>query len=209
MKTTESLSSSCLKQVEAAACIIRDGGVVAVPTETYYGLAVDPFNTNALQKLFRLKRRPVSKPILVLIASSDQLDKLTAGIPNCYHALMEEYWPGPLTLVFPARPEVSPILTAGTGTIGVRLTPHPVTRKIIELTGAPITATSANISGYPAAASIEDVKRMFGKNLDYLVDGGAAVSTLPSTVIRVSGEGFCIEREGAIDLSSRAFRCCD
>jgi L-threonylcarbamoyladenylate synthase len=186
---------------------IQKGGIVGIPTETYYGLAVDPKNEKALKRLFRVKKRPDSKPVLVLISTRDQLETLVLDIPDIYHSLMDEFWPGPLTMVFPARPEVSHLLTAGTGTVGIRLTPHPVARAIIEAAGKPITATSANISGDPPARSALDVSLMFGDTIDYIIDGGESGETLPSTVIRPLGEGFCIERQGGVDLLSRFPLC--
>lgn len=186
---------------------IKSGGIAGIPTETYYGLAVDPENEKALNKLFRVKQRPDSKPVLVLISTRDQLKSLVSDIPDTYLHLMDEFWPGPLTLVFPARPEVSKLLTAGTGTVGIRLTPHPVARALVEAMGKPITATSANISGKPPARSASDVGRMFGDKIDCIVDGGESGEELPSTVVRPSGDGFCIERHGVVDLRSRFPLC--
>lgn len=194
--------------IRSAAECIKSGGVAGVPTETYYGLAVDPENSTALERLFRVKKRPESKPILVLISLREQLGSMVASIPAAYIDLMDEFWPGPLTLVFPARPEVSPLLTAGTGTVGIRLTSHPIARAIIDTIGKPITATSANISGQPPASVAADIFRMFGNELDYVVDGGESGEKLPSTVIRPCSEGYCIERHGVVDLRTRFPLCC-
>lgn len=191
---------------EAAHCI-RNGGIVGIPTETYYGLAVDTDNEQAINRLFQLKQRPSSKPVLVLISAREQLDSLALSVPDRYHELMEEYWPGPLTLVFPAKPEVSSLLTAGTGTIGVRMTPHPVTVTLIQEVGKPITATSANISGRKAARSAEEVRTMFKNGLDYVIDGGSSGNILPSTVIRSINNRLCIERSGSVDLGARFPLC--
>jgi L-threonylcarbamoyladenylate synthase len=188
---------------------IKKGGVAGIPTETYYGLAVDPDNEKALERLFRVKRRPGSKPVLVLISGKRQLESLVSDIPQAYFPLMEEFWPGPLTLVFPARPDISTLLTAGTGTVGVRLTPHPVARALVEAVGKPITATSANISGELPARSAMEVARMFGQDVDYIVDGGESGELLPSTVLRPHGTGFCIERQGVTDLHWRFPLCPD
>ncbi|WP_163336772.1 L-threonylcarbamoyladenylate synthase [Desulfopila sp. IMCC35008] len=190
----------------AVECIAR-GGIAGIPTETYYGLAVDPENEEALERLFRIKMRPESKPVLVLISCREQLESLVADIPDTYVELMDEFWPGPLTLVFQARAGVSSLLTAGTGTVGIRQTPHPVARAMIESIGKPITATSANISGQPPASSAADVCRMFGKEIDCIVDGGESGEKMPSTVVRPRGDEFCIERHGVVDLRSRFSLC--
>lgn len=207
MKHSDVFSQVKGDAVRNAVECIKQGGIAGIPTETYYGLAVDPANEEALERLFRVKKRPESKPVLVLISSSTQLTSLAVTIPKAYIDLMDEFWPGPLTLVFAAGPDVSPLLTAGTGTVGIRQTPHPVARAIIEGIGKPITATSANISGQPPASSAADVCRMFGKEIDCIVDGGDSRVKLPSTVVRPCGNGFCIERHGVVDLRSRLPLC--
>ena len=180
---------------------------MAIPTETFYGLAVDPANEAAVSKLFELKRRPETKPVLVLIANITQLTPLVESTPDLYQELMTEFWPGPLTLVFPARDTVSSLLTAGTGTIGIRHSPHPVALELIELLGAPITATSANLSGRPSAVSAQEVTKMFGGQLDLVLDGGTSEGQLPSTVVRVVEGRCCVEREGVVDLAGRIPLC--
>lgn len=189
------------EDIRRAVTAIRKGGVVAVPTETYYGLAADPENEAALSRLFKLKQRPRHKPILVLISKIEQLSGYAASIPQLYTQLIDWYWPGPLTLVFPAKANISPLLTGGTGTIGVRLTPHPVTCRIIDLLGRPITATSANISLHEPARTSRQVKMFFGDRLDFVVDGGAADEGPGSTVVSIVEGKLCIERPGRLHLS--------
>jgi len=188
------------EDIRGAVEAIRSGRIVAVPTETYYGLAVDPLNQLALQELFALKKRPHYKPILILISRLEQLEKYAAATPSRYLSLIDCYWPGPLTLVFPARPEISEVLTGGTGTIGIRLTSHPVACRIIEQLGGPITATSANLSSQEPARTARQVKECFGNRLGWIVDGGPADEGLGSTVVNIVDHVLCIERRGRVDL---------
>jgi L-threonylcarbamoyladenylate synthase len=188
------------EEIRGAVAAIRSGRVVAVPTETYYGLAVDPLNTRALQELFALKQRPQHKPILILISRLEQLERYAASIPAPYLSLIDCYWPGPLTLVFPARPEVSDLLTGGTGTIGIRLTPHPIACRLIEQLGGPITATSANLSRQEPARTARQVREYFGDRLGWVVDGGPADEGPGSTVVTILDNLLCIERRGRVDL---------
>ncbi|MBU0682627.1 MAG: threonylcarbamoyl-AMP synthase [Proteobacteria bacterium] len=170
------------QNVQEAATIIKQGGVVAFPTETYYGLAVDPFNETALDKLFRLKKRPENKPLLTLIRGLDQLLTLAESVPPCFLPLIK-LWPAPLTLVFPASKALSGRLTAGTHTIGVRISPHPVAMRLVELCGQPITATSANLSGVLAANSAREVAVQFPRGVDYILDGGMTPGGAGSTLV--------------------------
>lgn len=194
-------------EVDMAVEIIRDGGIVAVPTETYYGLAADPENPKAIEKLFAIKQRDFAKPVLLLISRVSQLRQFASSVPPLYEQLIRQYWPGPLTLIFPAHQSVSPLLTAGTGTIGIRLTPNFIARDIIEKLGKPITATSANISGFNAAVSVKQVFDMFGDELDGAVDGGVATSAQPSTVVRCVNNTLCLERQGMITLPFEVTAC--
>ncbi len=182
------------QSLQEAAIIIKQGGVVAFPTETYYGLAVDPFNETALDKLFRLKKRPENKPLLTLISGLEQLPALAESVPPCFSALMK-LWPGPLTLVFPARKELSHRLTAGTKTIGVRISSHPVAQHFVALCGHPLTATSANLSGERAANSAQEVAAQFSADLDYIIDGGETPGGKGSTLVGcVAGRPVLLRR---------------
>jgi len=194
---------ACSKEsLDHAANLLKAGGVVAFPTETYYGLAVDPFNRQALERLFRVKRRPRQLPILVLVAVVDQLPLLTREVPDLYRRLIDCFWPGPLTLVCPALPSLPTEVTGNTGTIGVRQTPHETAIALISAFGGPITATSANITGFPAAVSAEDVARMFESEIDLILDGGITPGGGGSTLVGLNrGMLICI-REGKIGFSA-------
>lgn len=171
----------CLDRIEEAVTVLRHGGVVAFPTESYFGLAVDPANEAALERLFVLKKRPRKKPILLITHHIDQLATLTDTIPLPYASLIDSFWPGPLTLVFKARPSVLPQLTADTGTIAVRISSEPTAQRLAHMFGSPITATSANISGMEAAVSGTGVDDYFNDQVDLIIEGkspGGLGSTL-------------------------------
>ena len=190
------------KSLDHAAKLLRAGGVVAFPTETYYGLAVDPFNPAALDRLFRVKQRPSRLPILVLVGKRSQLPLLTSEVPSLYHSLMKIFWPGPLTLVFPALQTLPHQLTGQTGTVGIRHSPHQVANDLIDAFNGPITATSANISGYPAATSAEDVARMFGDDLDLILDGGLTPGGKGSTLVGMERNQLVCIRDGQVEYTT-------
>jgi L-threonylcarbamoyladenylate synthase len=176
--------------------ILRQGGIVAIPTETYYGLGVDPFNPAALRRLAKVKGRPDGKPILLLIGAPEQLSDLVDHIPLAATALVEAFWPGPLTIVFPARANVDELITAGTGTVGVRWTSFAPLAQILQLVG-PLTGTSANRSGETPAQTAQEVHQALGDEIDLIIDAGTMPGGLPSTVIQIQGQTQIV-REGAI-----------
>ncbi|MGI9536269.1 MAG: L-threonylcarbamoyladenylate synthase [Desulfocapsaceae bacterium] len=183
-----------------AAAVIRSGGIAAIPTETSYGLAVDPFNGQALKQLFAIKRRPSNKPVLVLIDGVEHLSRLISGIPVVYEPLIKRFWPGPLTLIFPARPTLPSLLTAGSGTIGVRISSNKSASAICHLAGGAITATSANISGEQPARTVKELVSSFKESLDLIVDGGGLDTAPPSTILNCRDNRLGLVREGGITL---------
>ncbi|HKJ15282.1 MAG TPA: L-threonylcarbamoyladenylate synthase [Desulfobulbales bacterium] len=187
-----------MADLNRAVAVLNGGGVVAFPTETYYGLAVDPLNPLALNHLFSLKQRDISKPILTLVDDRASLSFLAQDIPIIYEPLMKEFWPGPLTLIFQARLNLPTLLTAGTSTIGVRHSSHPFARQLLRAFGRPLTATSANISGYAAAVDAYEVKTQFGSKIDVIFDGGRTPGTVGSTIIGLEGDRLKLIREGVI-----------
>jgi len=197
------LNKPLAEEVKKAVLVLEQGGIVAFPTETFYGLAVDPFNEQALSELFKLKGRPVHKPILVLIQSENQLAGLASSIPDLYRPLMQLYWPGPLTLVFPALATLSTALTGTDGRgIGVRISSHAVARDFGQLWGRPLTATSANLSGRPAARTAAEVQQFFGAGVSYILDGGQTPGGMSSTVVGIAQGQLELIRAGVIDFSS-------
>ncbi len=190
------------RTVSHAADILRSGGVVAFPTETYYGLAVDPFNDQALARLFQIKQRSRELPILVLVADIDQFHALTLEIPAVYYRLINCFWPGPLTLVCPAQSALPSLLTGNTDTIGLRQSPHEMANQLIAAFGGPITATSANISGHPAAVTAGEVADIFGSKIDLILDGGQTPGGSGSTLVGMrQGALYCLRR-GKISFSA-------
>ena len=186
------------ENLNRAVAVLNSGGVVAFPTETYYGLAVDPLNPLALNQLFSMKQRNIDKPILTLVNDSESLSSLAREIPDIYNRLMEEFWPGPLTLIFQAKLNLPTLLTANTSTVGVRQSSHPFARQLVEGFGRPITATSANISGQNAAISAQQVKAQFGDMIDLVFDGGRTPGIIGSTIVGLSGNELKLIREGMI-----------
>ncbi len=189
------------QDVRRAAEIIRAGGIVAFPTETYYGLAVDAMNVEALVHLFRIKRRDANKPVLILIPTIDHLSRLVKCIPPPFRVLMDAFWPGPLTLVFEGQSKLPELLTGGTGTIGVRISSHPVAQLLVRAVGAPITATSANISGDVPAVNAHQVEKQLGSNVDLLINGGETPGGKGSTIIGWRNEELILIRDGVIPLA--------
>ena len=181
---------------EAAACI-RAGQIVAIPTDTVYGLAADPFQPAAVERLFRLKGRPENKPILLLVDSLGQVERLTSRRPQALDRLAARFWPGPLTLILPAAAFVPERITAGTGTVAVRMPGSLLTRRLIRAARAPLTGTSANRSGRPAARSAREVWEQFAGERLLVLDGGPAPSEIPSTIVDLTGEPRIV-REGAV-----------
>jgi len=188
--------------LDHAANLLRAGGVVAFPTETYYGLAVDPFNPQALERLYAVKRRPQILPILVLVAEMGQLPLLTESLPDTYRQLIACFWPGPLTLVFPALSSLPLQLTGNTGTIAIRQSPHETAHALIAAFGGPVTATSANVTGFSPAVTAEEVARMFDTEIDLVLDGGATAGGGASTLVGLDRGNLSCIREGIIRFSA-------
>ena len=186
-----------------AARVVRDGGVIAFPTETFYGLGVTPGDSAAVQRLFALKgRSPASSPILVLIRHRQDLESLTSEISPSAELLMKACWPGPLTIVFQASSRVPPVLTAGTGTIGIRLSAAPSLQRLLEAVGGPLTGTSANRSGALPAVTAEDVQVSLGVDVDLILDGGRTPGGFASTVVDTTVTPVRLIREGALSRSA-------
>ncbi len=182
----------------AAAEIVQRSGVVAFRTDTFYGLGANPLDVRAVQKIRELKGRADDKPILLLISDLDQVDRFVADRTNAFERIASRYWPGPITLVGRARPELPAGLTVGTNSIGLRLPADDNLRAFIRICGGSLTATSANASGQPAARNANEVEKYFGAQIDMIVDGGEVTVTEPSTVLDVTGPKRHLIREGAV-----------
>jgi L-threonylcarbamoyladenylate synthase len=178
---------------------------VAIPTDTLYGLAGNALDPRVAERIFRAKRRPENRPILVLIDSLERLEGLASGPTPLFRELAAAFWPGPLTIVLPAGPRVPAAITAGTGTIAVRWPAAPLIRVLVKAAGVPLTGTSANVSGRPPAVTAQQVAQQLGRSVDCIVDGGRAVRTAPSTIVDLTGEPRLL-REGAVPAARlRAF----
>ncbi len=191
-----------LEVLEEAVTVIKQGGVVAFPTETYYGLAVDPFQEKALEKIFKLKQRPPDKAILTLVDARAKLAQLTARIAPVYKPLMDHFWPGPVTLLFPGKVGLSSLLTGDNQSIGIRISSHPLALNICKMIGQPITATSANLSGRVAAATAKDVARQLGTGVDFIVDGGSTSGGKGSTIVGADGSNLRLIRKGVVPFAA-------
>ena len=190
--------------IEEAAQIILQGGAVAFPTETFYGLAGDALNERALQNIFRIKGREENKPLLLLVADRSWVPGLVGEISPLAGRLIERFWPGPLTLVFEASPHLPAILTANTEKVGLRISSHPVAQSLVHAVGRAITGTSANLSGQPSISTAGEVFQALGEKLDAILDGGKTAGGLGSTILDVSGITPKILREGAISREELA-----
>lgn len=183
------------------------GGLVAFRTDTFYGLGADPFRREALERINALKGRD-GKPILVIVGSRADASRFVVRESAAFKALAESFWPGALTLVASARGEVPEEITAGTGTVGVRLPADETVTRLVGECGGALTATSANPAGRPPARTALEVESYFGEALPLVIDGGEYDAQLPSTVVDVTGDGAALIREGVItaDALLRALR---
>ncbi len=197
--------SDLSKLLEPAVEALRQGGVVVFPTETLYGLAADPNNPEALDRLAALKGRPDGKPIALLASRNDQVKAMVKKVPEAARRLMDLYWPGPLTLILPARDEVDPRLCSADRGVGARVTPHAVASALAEGLGKAITATSANLNGREAPDEIDKIDCSVIKGADFLIDAGATAGGPPSTVLDIRTSPPHILRPGAISLPDWVF----
>ena len=182
--------------------VLRESGLIALPTESFYGLAVAPFNERALARLWQVKGRSEGKPILVLIGDRSQLEPLVRSIPPPATVLMNAFWPGPLTIVFAAALGLTDAVTAGTGSVGIRLSAWQPLVDLLRRVG-PVTGTSANREGIPPPRTAEEVQHNLGDALDLIIDAGPTTGGRPSSVIDVRGPIRMI-RDGSIERGAIA-----
>lgn len=182
-----------------AAQIIKEGGLVAFPTETVYGLGANAFDPLAVAKIFELKERPSFDPLIVHIASVDDLSLLSEGIHDNVFRLVEKFWPGPLTVVLPKNEKVPHIVTSGLPTVGIRMPQNNLALALIRQAGCPIAAPSANKFGQLSPVSASHVKKQL-PNVDYIIDGGKSSIGIESTIVSVEGNNCRLLRPGFIAL---------
>ncbi|HTN43906.1 MAG TPA: L-threonylcarbamoyladenylate synthase [Nitrospiria bacterium] len=191
-------SDPSLDAVGQAVHWIRSGGMIAFPTETYYGLGVDPFNSAAVERLFVVKGREAGKPILIVVDDIKKAEGIIVAVSPEAWNLIRKFWPGPLTLLLAASPRLPSALTGGTGKIGIRIPSHPVALQLLRAAAQPITATSANPSGHPEATTASKVHETLGTHLDLIVDGGETSGGNSSTIVDATFHPPRLIREGRI-----------
>ncbi len=186
-------------RIREAASVLERGGVCVIPTETGYGLAASIDEIRALERIYRIKKRPPDKPLLILVEKIEQAPVNWCCILECARRVMDRFWPGPVTLLLPAEKNLPYPLTGATGRIGVRIPGHPAALELVRAVGRPVTATSANISGKKLPKSVEEVKRQLHEVVpDYFLDSGPVPSGPASTIVDVTVEPPKIIRAGAV-----------
>ncbi|MCD8017072.1 MAG: threonylcarbamoyl-AMP synthase [Oscillospiraceae bacterium] len=184
--------------LEAAAEILHGGGLVAVPTETVYGLACGGLDAEAAERIYTLKGRDRSKALSLLVSGAEALEALGRNVPDCAYRLAERFWPGPLTIVLEAKEKIPLIVRAGGGTVGLRCPDHPLTLRLLKICGIPLAAPSANPSGEPSPTTARQVLDYFDGRIEAVIDGGACSIGTESTVVSVAGGELKILRAGAL-----------
>ena len=193
------VSDMCL---EAVRCL-KSGGIIAIPTDTVYGLAADPFNADAVQRLYTFKGRPDGKPIPLVLSSVTDVHSVAQNLSGFFFHLTDRFWPGGLTIVVEAK-DLLTVLTAGGDTVGVRIPNNPLLLQILQAFGGPAAITSANLSGEPPATSIEEIDEELASRIDMIVDGGKTPGPIPSTVYDISVSPPLVRRRGVISEETLA-----
>ena len=186
------------KDLPRAAEVIRSGGLLGVPTETVYGLCVNGLDPEAVHRLYEVKGRPAVKPLALMVSGADQMEKYCRDIPTAAYTLAEDHWPGPLTIILPAREIVPSIIRAGGPSVGLRCPAHPMTLLLLRELGLPLAGPSANPSGAPSAVSAQEVLGYFEGSIDGVVDGGPSGYGEASTILDMSVTPYRILRQGAL-----------
>jgi L-threonylcarbamoyladenylate synthase len=182
--------------------ILRTGGIVAYPTETFYGLGVKYDREDSLERLYALKQRPREKAMPLIIGSRELLPVVADSISAAAESVMDRFWPGPLILILPAKKNLPRLITAGTQRVAVRIPGDSFALHLAGIAGFPITATSANPSGMPPAGDAETVIKYFNDDIDLIIDAGPTPGVLPSTIVDMTGDTINILREGMIKKES-------
>ena len=184
--------------LEEALTVLREGGVVAFPTDTVYGVGADPLREKAVAALFQAKGRPAEKAIPLLLSEASQMEAVAREVPAAAEILARRFWPGPLSLVLRAREEVPPLVRAGGDTVALRMPAHPVALRLIAAFGRPLAVTSANLSGHPSPATAEEVLAQLQGRIPLLVDGGRCPGGEPSTVLDLTVDPPRVLRPGPV-----------
>ena len=186
------------KLVQYAAQFISRGKVVAIPTDTFYGLAADPFNLSAVEQIYRIKGRPESRALPILVNSVEQAATMVRSIPTSFLQLAEKFWPGALTIVMEASYRLPLKVTGNTGRVALRMPNAQVVWALIEAAGRPITGTSANLSGHPSCTNADLLLAQLGERVPLILDAGETGAVMASTILDLRDDGWRIVREGRI-----------
>ena len=186
--------------IDQVVASLDQGNVVALPTDTFYGLAVDPVNLHAVDRIYDIKSRARHKPLSLLIADVAQAYELAREMDTAFDRLAEKFWPGPLTIIIKAGSKLPLRVTANTGNVALRVPEASIARAVVARLGLPITATSANLHGYPECTYANCVLEQLGDQVPLIEDGGPTARSVPTTIVDLSGGGnsWMIVREGAI-----------
>ena len=194
------LTASIQNQVEQAITILKQGGIVACPTDTVYGMGAAINIESAVERVFQIKGRPHSRALPILLAEKYQIAEVAKIVPPLARRLADRFFPGALTIVLPKADSVSNIVTGGRKTIAIRIADHPIPIAVVRGLGVPIVGTSANLSGSPSALTAEEVRAQLGDRVDMIINGGRCPGGWESTIIDLSGETPRILRQGPISM---------
>ena len=186
--------------LEQAAELIKQGKIVVFPTETVYGIGTNGLDEKAVARLYEVKRRPLDKPISLLVSNMEMVNKIAKDITEIEYKIMEKFFPGPLTIILKKKENVPNIVTSGQDTVGVRMPSGEIARKLIEIAGVPIAAPSANITGEPSGTNLQEIKKHFEGKADCFIDGGDSELGLASTIVQVVDGKPQILRQGTVTL---------
>jgi tRNA threonylcarbamoyl adenosine modification protein (Sua5/YciO/YrdC/YwlC family) len=187
--------------IDYAAGFIKRGDVVAIPTDTFYGLSADPFNLAAIERVFQIKGRPENRALPILVESIEQAVELARDVPDAFLTLAQKFWPGALTIVVEATHRLPLKVTGNSGRVALRWADSRITTALIGAVGGPVTGTSANLSGHPSCSSALALAEQLGDRLPLILDSGDTNGTLASTIVRIDGDEWSIVREGALPNS--------
>jgi len=185
-------------QIDSAVAVLREGGVVVLPTDTLYGLAASVFDGNAVERIYEIKGRPSGMALPLLLAERADFSRYATAVPEIAWRLIERFMPGPLTVVLEREPGVPGTVSGGLDTIALRMPDHWVPRAVARRLGAAITGTSANRTGSPGLTTADAVRRELGRDVDFIVDGGSLEGSIPSTVVDLTGPSPAIVRQGPV-----------
>ena len=186
--------------LEKAAQFIKQGNIVVFPTETVYGIGTNGLDEKAVKKLYKVKQRPLNKPISLLVSNMEMVNQIAKDITETEYKIMGKFFPGPLTMILKKKAIVPDIVTSGQNTVGVRMPSGEMARKLVELAGVPVAAPSANITGQPSGTNLQEIKKHFEGKVDFFIDGGISELGVSSTIVQVIDGKPQILRQGSITL---------